>query len=70
MNRDALPDPTPAQSLLRGLFAAGVTQQAVAQAVGVTQATVSRMASGAIADPRGSVIDRLRAFAVEVQTDA
>lgn len=59
-----------AQSLLKLLADAGLTQAQIGALIGVTQATVSRMASGDIADPRASTMERLEAAVLRTTTRA
>lgn len=58
------------QRLLRTLVDKGQTQEQIATALGVTQATVSRMLSGEIKSPRWDVMDRLRALVIAPERDA
>jgi len=53
------------QSLVMALFAAGDTQQVIADKTGISQATISRIADGTHTDPRSSTVDRIRAYAAE-----
>ena len=52
-----------AQQLVVELLGRGFTQQELAAAAQVSQATISRIASGQHKDPKSSTVDRLRLLA-------
>lgn len=52
-----------AQQLVVELLERGFTQQELAAAAQVSQATISRIASGQHKDPKSSTVDRLRLLA-------
>ena len=52
-----------AQQLVAELLERGFTQQELAAAAQVSQATISRIASGKHQDPKSSTVDRLRLLA-------
>ena len=51
------------QELVQALLKRGCTQQDLAAAACVSQATISRMASGQHKDPKSSTVDALRLLA-------
>lgn len=51
--------PTPAQ-LVQTLMARGMSQKDIERETGASQATISRIASGAIKHPGFQIVDRLR----------
>lgn len=52
--------------LVRSILRAGWTQEEIASATDVTQATISRILSGQHKDPRFSVVERLRELALNL----
>lgn len=59
-----------AQEATQLLVAAGRSQAAIATRAGVKQPTISRILSGVLKDPAGSVLVKLNEFADEVATEA
>lgn len=53
--------------LIRRLADAGWSQEQIACEVGVSQATVSRIAQGVHRDPSYLVVDKLRALCVDLE---
>jgi transcriptional regulator with XRE-family HTH domain len=56
-----------AQQATQFLVSAGHPQKAIADRVGVSQATISRILSGEFKDPAGSTLIKLNEFADEVE---
>lgn len=50
--------------LIKILCESGCTQLEITQGTGISQATISRIATGVHDDPRMSTVKKLRAFAV------
>lgn len=46
--------------MLRALLRSGLTEESIALAVNVNQSTISRILSGKIQDPKGSVVSRIK----------
>ena len=59
-----------AQEAAQFLISAGHSQDAIATRVGVKQPTISRILSGKLADPAGSILVKLNEFADEVAAAA
>lgn len=55
-----------AQEAAHFLVTAGKSQQAIAARAGVKQPTISRILSGELKDPAGSILVKLNEFADEV----
>lgn len=55
-----------AQEAAQYLVAAGKSQKLIAERAGVKQPTISRILSGELKDPAGSILIRLNAYADEV----
>lgn len=55
-----------AQECAQHLTKAGFSQAAIAKRVDVTQPTISRILSGDLKDPAGSILGKLNDFADEV----
>lgn len=56
-----------AQEATQLLVASGKSQQVIAERAGVKQPTISRILSGELKDPAGSILIRLNEFADEVE---
>lgn len=56
---------SPPSALVQALLQDGLSQQEIAEAVGTTQPTISRIGAGEHKDPRSSVVDGLRKLAAE-----
>ncbi|MHA7916484.1 helix-turn-helix domain-containing protein [Alloalcanivorax xenomutans] len=54
------------QEIVRALMDAGETQLSIERATGISQATISRIASGVSQDPRSSTVAKLREYADRV----
>ncbi len=48
------------KEMLRFLLKLGLTEEAIALAINVNQSTISRILSGRIHDPKGSVVSSIR----------
>ncbi|GEM_PF-2211687 len=57
-----------AQAAVQYLISAGHSQEAIATRAGVKQPTISRILTGKLADPAGSILVKLNEFADEVET--
>lgn len=58
-----------AQEAAQRLVASGKSQQAIAERAGVKQPTISRILSGELKDPAGSILIKLNEFADEVEAN-
>ena len=59
-----------AQEAVQLLINAKHSQAAIGKRAGVSQATISRILSGELKDPAGSILIKLNEFADEVEADA
>jgi transcriptional regulator with XRE-family HTH domain len=59
-----------AQEAVQLLITSGKSQQVIAERAGVKQPTISRILSGELKDPAGSILVKLNEFADEVAAKA
>ena len=53
-------------ALVRTLMKSGWSQEDIAENVGTTQATISRIVSGLHKDPRYTLVDKIRALVIDL----